>query len=119
MGRIRTIKPDFFKHFDLYEAEKESGLPLRLTYISLWTICDRQGRFRWKVERLKIECLPFDNIDFGLLLNTLREYGYIVKYQHEKEQYGFIPTFEKHQYINNKEFPSELPDPQFCNVSTD
>jgi hypothetical protein len=31
MSRIRTIKPDFFTHEDLFDAEQESGLPLRLT----------------------------------------------------------------------------------------
>ena len=27
MARIRTIKPEFFKHEDLFDAEKETGLP--------------------------------------------------------------------------------------------
>ena len=32
MARIRTIKPDFFRHYDLYQAEKETGLPVRLAF---------------------------------------------------------------------------------------
>ena len=48
MARIRTIKPEFFRHEALYEAEHETGLPLRVAYAGLWTAADREGRFQWK-----------------------------------------------------------------------
>lgn len=35
MARIRTIKPEFFLHDELFELEKETGLPVRLTFIGL------------------------------------------------------------------------------------
>jgi hypothetical protein len=34
--RIRTIKPEFFHHEGIYEAELQSNLPLRLAFIGLW-----------------------------------------------------------------------------------
>jgi hypothetical protein len=46
MGRIRTVKPELFQHGDLFDAEVESGFPLRLAFIGLFTCCDREGRFK-------------------------------------------------------------------------
>ncbi len=58
MARIRTIKPEFFLHDELFELEKETGLPVRLAFIGLWTQCDREGRFKWRPLRLKAAILP-------------------------------------------------------------
>ena len=55
MARIRTIKPGFFRHGDLFDAEQETGLPIRVAYAGLWTACDRKGRFVWATaEALKV-----------------------------------------------------------------
>jgi hypothetical protein len=32
MARIRTIKPEFFRHGGLFDAEIETGLPLRVAF---------------------------------------------------------------------------------------
>ena len=29
MGRIRTVKPEFFKHEVLHDLEQETGLPIK------------------------------------------------------------------------------------------
>ncbi len=52
MAKIRTIKPELFRHDGLFEAEIQSGLPLRLAFMGLFTCCDRAGRFRWKPKAL-------------------------------------------------------------------
>jgi hypothetical protein len=57
MGRIRTIRPDFFLHDGLFDLESNSRLPLRLAFAGLWTQCDREGRFKWRPRRLKPENL--------------------------------------------------------------
>ena len=118
MPRIRTIKPEFFKHEDLFDAERASGLPLRLAFISLWTVADRDGRFKWRPRALKVECLPYDECDFALVLDALCTRGFIVKYACGMEVFGCIPSFGKHQVINNRESKSELPDPNKCNGLT-
>ena len=112
MARIRTIKPDFFRHEELYQAEKESGLPLRLSYIGLWTVADREGRFKWRPREIKLDICPYDDLDFEEVLDALAEYGFVVKYQVEGEYFGFIPTFLKHQVINPREAKSKIPDPK-------
>jgi hypothetical protein len=70
LARIRTIKPEFFRHADLYEAEKETGLPLRLAFAGLWTAADREGRFKWRPRELKLDCLPHDDVDFSRVLDA-------------------------------------------------
>lgn len=118
MSRIRTIKPEFFRHEDLFDAELQEELPLRLAFISLWTIADREGRFKWRPRSLKSDCLPFDEIDFSRVLDALMSRGFIVKYEVDGEPYGCIPTFTTHQVVNNREAKSILPAPNENNKLT-
>ena len=109
--RIRTIKPEFFHHEGIFEAELESNLPLRLAFIGLWCAADREGRFKWEPRRLGVQILPYDNADFSRVLDALATRGFIAKYVCENVHYGVIPTFSRHQVINNREKESELPEP--------
>lgn len=118
MARIRTVKPDFFRHYGLYKAEQETSFPLRVAFAGLWTAADREGRFRWKAEALKLDCLPYDNLDFSRVLDALMTRGFIEQYTVGNEVYGWIPSFLKHQVINNRERPSELPNPLDTTIST-
>jgi hypothetical protein len=109
--RIRSIKPEFFKHEGLYDLERETGLPIRIAFAGLWTCCDREGRFEWRPRWLKTEILPYDEVDFSRVLDALATRGFLVKYAIGSEIYGCIPSWKKHQVINNKELPSVLPSP--------
>jgi hypothetical protein len=111
MARIRTIKPEFFRHLELFQTEIETGLPLRVAYAGLWTVADREGRFRWQPDVLKLDVLPFDNLDFSRVLDALLTRGFIVRYEVCGKSYGLIPTFTEHQIINNRERGSFLPSP--------
>jgi|LakMenEpi03Aug12_release.lakeMendotaPanAssembly.Ray.scaffolds.fasta_scaffold295198_2 hypothetical protein len=109
--RIRTVKPEFFTHEGIFEAEQSSGLPLRLAFIGLWCAADREGRFRWQPRRLGIQILPYDDLDFSRVLDALTTRGFLVKYRVKGASFGCIPSFIRHQVINNKESDSVLPDP--------
>lgn len=111
MARIRTIKPEFFKHEALFDAEAETGLPLRLAFAGLWTQCDREGRFVWRPRQLKTDVLPYDDIDFSRVLDALATRGFVVRYTSAGVDYGYIPSWHKHQIVNNREKASELPNP--------
>lgn len=111
MARIRSIKPDFFRHEGLYEAERASGLPLRLAFAGLWTAADREGRFAWRPRVLKLDVLPFDDVDFAAVLDALAAYGFVVKYQAGSDTFGHIPSWSKHQHINQREAVSSIPAP--------
>jgi hypothetical protein len=118
VARIRTIKPEFFRHADLYEAEKETGLPLRLGFAGLWTAADREGRFKWKPRELKLDCLPHDDVDFSRVLDALATRGWLVRYAVNGVEYGAIPTWADHQVINNREKASDYPAPNENNILT-
>jgi hypothetical protein len=111
MARIRTVKPETFEHEVLFDAEKDSGLPLRVAWIGLWTMCDRDGRFMWRPRQLKSNILPYDDLDFERVLDALWTHGFLVKYASDGNTYGCIPSWHKHQFINNKERLSEIPPP--------
>lgn len=111
MARIRTIKPEFFRHEELYQAEKESGLPLRVAFAGLFTVADREGRFKWKAKQLKFDVLPWDDLEFEDVLIALWDNDFIWKYEVDGKEYGWIPGFSSHQVINNKESKSVLPEP--------
>src|SRR5689334_8672146 len=118
MARIRTIKPEFFRHEGLFEAERDTALPLRVAFAGLWTAADREGRFRWAPRPLKLDCLPFDDVDFARVLNALWTRGFIVKYRVDDKDYGAIPSWAQHQFVNNREKESALPAPDAHNILT-
>lgn len=111
MSRIRNIKPAFFKDSELYDAEAATGLPLRVAYAGLWTVADREGRFKWKPREIGTDVLPYDNLDMGTVLDALVKCGKIFKYKAAGFDYGFIPNFGRHQFINKNEVQSQLPEP--------
>lgn len=114
MARIRTIKPEFFRHEELFAAELESGLPLRVAFAGLWTAADREGRFQWKPRQLKLDCLPYDDLDFSRVLDALTTRGFLLRYADDSGEYGCIPSWGAHQVINNRESESVLPAPDKC-----
>lgn len=107
--RIRTVKPELARHELLFDAERETGLPLRFGWVMLFTVCDREGRFRWLPRRLKPDVLPYEDVDFSRVLDAWLTRGLLVKYRVGDAWYGCIPTWRKHQSVNHRESPSELP----------
>ncbi|HPM82224.1 MAG TPA: hypothetical protein PLF81_16065 [Candidatus Anammoximicrobium sp.] len=95
----------------MYDLEQETALPIRLAYVGLWCHSDREGRFQWRPRTLKAGILPHDDVDFARVLHALATRGFIVRYACDGESYGYIPSFPKHQAINNREAESELPNP--------
>ena len=105
MARIRTIKPEFFTSEDIVSVS-----PLaRLFYVSLWCEADREGRLEWKPGTFKMRYLPGDVCDVGQLADELSARGLIVIYEVDGKKYAEIPTFTRHQVINNRESPSAVP----------
>lgn len=110
-ARIRTIKPEFFRHVGLYQAEQDTGLPLRIAFAGLFTVVDREGRFRWSPPELKLDCLPYDAIDMARVLDALLTRRFLVKYEVDGRPFGCIPSFTRHQVLNPRERASVLPAP--------
>ena len=111
MPRIRTVKPELAKHEVLFDLEQELGEPVRFAWVMLFTVCDREGRFKWRPRSLKLDVLPYDSTDCARVLDALATRGLLVKYRVGDEWYGCIPTWRRHQVVNNRERASELPSP--------
>lgn len=119
MARIRTIKPDFFRHEALQDLEASSpGKCPMLVFAGLWGHCDKAGRFEWRPRQLKLDILPFLPFDMTETLNLLVASGFIRRYSADGGEYGVIPSFQDHQRINGKEsqeperFPREQSEKQ-------
>lgn len=118
MARIRTVKPEFFLHDRLFDAERQTGLPLRLSFIGLWCQADREGRFKWQPRRLKPLILPHDEVDFADILDALHGSEFVVRYSANGEDFGAIPSWHKHQSINQREADSQIPSPADAGICT-
>lgn len=111
MARIRTVKPEFFTHEGIFDAEEQTGLPLRIAFIGLWCIADREGKFRWEPRRIGVQILPYDKVSFADILNALHKHGFIIR--SGCGSYGKIPSFLEHQCPNIRECKSAIPDDVF------
>lgn len=104
MGRIRTIKPDFFTSEDIVALSPMA----RLLFIATWCEADKEGRLLWKPRTLKLRYFPADDCDIESLAQELIDAGLIVPYG---DSLAHIPGFLKHQHINPRETASTLPEP--------
>jgi len=111
LARIRYLKPDFFKDEDIAELPFET----RLVFAGLWCQADREGRLEDRPKRLKVEIMPYDDIDIEkqlqLLANSKKNSNrpFIVRYEINGEKYIQILNFSKHQKFHSTEKESEIP----------
>lgn len=105
--RIRTIKPEFFKHDGIAALA-----PLtRLLFIGLWSLADSEGRMEDRPARIRVEILPYDECDADAMLADLDRAGFIKRYQIDGLHLIELPSFRRHQRIGGKEAqqPSRFP----------
>ena len=111
MARIRYLKPDFFKDEDIKELPFEA----RLFYQGLWVQADREGRGEDRPERLKIEIMPYDDIDAEKIMQVLAspkknaKRPFIIRYEINGEKYYQIINWQKHQKPHKTERESVIP----------
>lgn len=113
MSRIRTIKPEFFRHDGLGQLTRDH----RLLFIGLWTLADKEGRLNDRPNWIRIELFPYDAelteeaVDSWLW--DLNEHGerFIIRYEVGGCRYISIPTFQEHQRPHPKDPASRIPSP--------
>lgn len=108
MARIRTIKPEFFRHEGLQDLERNHpGRYPMLVFSGLWLVADKLGHFEWKPRSLKLDILPFLDFDMEKTLELLRSFSYLRKYEDCGKLYGEVANFARHQRISGKEATAE------------
>lgn len=97
MGRIRTIKPDFFRSRSLAKV----SLPARVTFQGLWCEADDHGRGIADPRLLAAALWPLDDeIDAQKVAEHIEELeatGHITLYVVDGESYYVVAKWEKHQ----------------------
>jgi|GEM_PF-6284728 len=114
MARIRTIKPEFFRHEELQDLERDKpGLHIMLVFAGLFGHCDKNGVFAYKPRMLKLDILPFLDFDMAATLAALVDHGFVQPFEDNEKSWGFIPTFTEHQRLQTKELnaPTKYPEP--------
>lgn len=108
MARIRSIKPEFFTDEDIAKLP-----PLyRIAFSGLWCHADKAGRLRDRPARLKVQILPYDDVNFGEVLDALVAARFVQRYQGpDGMAYLQVRTFGKHQRPRPDEPESECPAP--------
>lgn len=110
MARTRNIKPGFFDNDTL-----GSLAPIvRLLFIGLWCIADREGRLEDRPRRIKKTLLGYDDVtadETSGMLQQLADNGFIIRYRVGDTDYIQVTNFLKHQNPNLKEKESEIPPP--------
>lgn len=105
-GRIRTIKPSFWKHEDLSELPAE----VHMLAAALLNYADDEGYFNANPKLVAAECCPLreDSVSPHDALTMLSDIGYIRLFNGtDGKLYGHVVTFLDHQKINRPS-PSKI-----------
>jgi hypothetical protein len=107
VGRIRSIKPEFFT------SETVTALPFsaRLTFIGLWTYADDNGvgldnellitAAIWPLEQDNLATLEMVRED----LASLSGIGLVERYRDSRKRYVFIANWDEHQKVDHPRKP--------------
>lgn len=106
--RARNIKPGFFENEDLHELPVSA----RLMFIGMWCMADREGRIEDRPKKIKLQLMPYDDIDTEKLLSDLAVSGFITRYSVNGCRFIQIENFLKHQHPHPNEKPSVIPSPE-------
>ncbi len=106
MARSRNIKPSIMDNEELAELDPV----VRLLFIYLWMLADREGRLEDRPKRIAAQALPYDRqVDVGAMLDQLHKAGFILRYEAQGIACIQITAFAKHQTPHIREAASSLP----------
>lgn len=105
MARSRNIKPGFFKNEILASLDAHT----RLFFAGLWTIADREGRFEVRLEKLKAEIFPHEQVMLESCMTNLWDKQFIILYEVFGKRFGQVNNWHKHQTPHHKEIASQIP----------
>lgn len=109
MGRIRTIKPEF------WEDDRVGQLsPLaRLVFIGSWNLADDAGRLRWTADYINASLFMYDNLTtkkVQMLMAEVEAQELVVPYEARGQRLAFVPGWRAHQRIDKPQ-PARFPEP--------
>ena len=106
MARARNIKPSIMDNEDLAELDPM----VRLLFIYLWMLADREGRLEDRPKRIAAQALAYDrSANVNEMLSCLEKSGFISRYVSEGIACIQILGFAKHQNPHVREAASTIP----------
>jgi hypothetical protein len=113
--RIRTIKPEFFKHDVVAQMQPMT----RILFIGLWCLADSEGRMEDRPKRIGVEVLPYDTkANIEGMLAELAGVGLIRRYSAGGHKLIEIPAFNRHQRLSGTEAQAKSRFPAYGAGST-
>lgn len=111
MGRIRTLKPEFFRSRSLARI----SIPARMTFQGLWCEADDFGRGVADPRIVKGAVWPLDDeithYDVDEHLDALAGSGHIRLYDVDGERFYVILSWEEHQSAAYRRGKAQFPEP--------
>ena len=110
MARARNIKPGIITNDELASTSPFA----RLVFIYSWMLADFNGNLEYKPVKLKVQTLPYDDVDIDGLVTELERFGFVKRYDENGSRYMHICNFKKHQnpHKNESSRGSETPTPE-------
>ena len=110
MARSRNIKPGIITNDELASTSSFA----RLVFIYSWMLADYNGNLEYKPVKLKVQTLPYDDVDIDGLVTELERFGFVKRYDENGSRYMHICNFKKHQnpHKNESSRGSEIPTPE-------
>lgn len=101
MGRIRTIKPEFFTDEKLGECSTSA----RLLFVGTFCVADDQGNLERSSQQLKNQIFPQDSFSVEPLIQELLAQELLVEYEEDGKRFLHIKNFLRHQKIDRPSKP--------------
>lgn len=110
MARSRNIKPGIITNDELASTSSFA----RLVFIYSWMLADYNGNLEYKPVKLKVQTLPYDDVDIDGLVTELERFGFVKRYEENGSRYMHICNFKKHQnpHKNESSRGSDIPTPE-------
>jgi len=112
MARARNIKPSICSNEDLADLSPYA----RLAFIYSWMFADYRGVLEFRPGRLKINLLPFDDVDIEGLFRSLEQSGFCRIFEVGGTRYLKLLKFVEHQNPHKKERESGTKYPDLTDV---
>lgn len=109
MGRIRTIKPEFWKSRHVGQL----SLRARLAFVWTWNEADDEGRLEWDPAILRAGAFMFDDVteaECAAVMAELVSARLLVPYASGGQSYACVRCWHEHQKIKNPSAP-RCPEP--------
>lgn len=109
MARIRTIKPEFWTSEQVMSVSRDA----RLLFIGMWNFADDGGNQQANTKTIKAQVFPYDDLpeaDINELIGELLGVGLLETYEADCRWYWNIPTWKKHQRIDQPTYRHPGPD---------